>query len=73
MINFHRPSARLIGAALVGVMVLGSALGAEAATKKKAKKPVKVTRTVTLSYTGGCTIDDSICGSNCAAASRYVS
>jgi hypothetical protein len=57
MINANRPSARLLGGALVGVMVLGSALGAEAATKKKPKKPVKVTRTVTLKYTGGCTVE----------------
>lgn len=59
MVGFTRPSARLIGGALVGVMVLGSAISAEAAThhKKKVRKPVKVTRTVTLSYTGGCTLD----------------
>jgi hypothetical protein len=57
MFDGNRPSARLIGGALVGVMVLGSALGAEAATKKKVKKPVKVTRTVTLKYAGGCSIE----------------
>jgi hypothetical protein len=57
MFDGNRPSARLIGGALVGVMVLGSALGAEAATKKKVKKPVKVTRTVTLTYNGGCSIE----------------
>jgi hypothetical protein len=57
---------RLMGAALVGVMVLGSAVGAEAATHKKkaVKKPVKVTRTVTLSYTGGCTIDTPAVGAS---------
>ena len=64
MIDFKRPSARLIGGALVGVLVLGSAVGAEAATKKKAKKPVKVTRTVTLNYTGGCTIDTPAVGAS---------
>ena len=59
MITISRPSVRLIGGALVGVMVLGSAVGAEAATHKKkaAKKPVKVTRTVSLSYISGCTVD----------------
>lgn len=60
MLNVTRPSARLVGGALIGVMVLGSAIGAEAATKKKPAKhkaPVKVTRTVKLSYTGGCTAD----------------
>lgn len=64
MIKMHRPSARLIGSALVGVLVLGSALGAEAATKKKPKKPVKVTRTVTLSYTGGCTLETPAVGAS---------
>ena len=72
MINIQRPSARLVGGALVGVMVLGSALGAEAATKKKAKKPVKVTRTVTLNYTGGCTtevwVDSGDGGGGCVAS-----
>src|SRR3954451_17857832 len=53
-----KPGVRLIGSALDGVMIFGTALGAEAATKKKVvKKPVKHTRTVTLSYTGGCTVD----------------
>src|SRR5256885_17110965 len=49
-----KPGVRLIGSALVGVMIFGTALGAEAATKKKVKKPVKHTRTVTMTYTGGC-------------------
>ena len=53
----NKPSVRLIGSALVGVMIFGTALGAEAATKKKAKKPVRHTRTVTLSYVSGCTVD----------------
>ena len=52
-----KPGVRLIGSALVGVMIFGTALGAEAATKKKAKKPVRHTRTVTLSYVSGCTVD----------------
>lgn len=46
--------ARLIGGALVATMVIGSAVGAEAATKKKV---VRHTRTVTLTYNGGCTIE----------------
>lgn len=59
MLNVNRPSARLIGGSLVAVMVLGSALGAEAATKKKAKHKavVKTTRTVTLKYSGPCGLD----------------
>jgi len=53
-----KPGVRLIGSALVGVMIFGTALGAEAATKKKVvKKPVKHTRTVTLAYKGGCTAE----------------
>jgi hypothetical protein len=64
MIKIQRPSVRLMGAALVGVMVLGSAVGAEAATHKKkaVKKPVKVTRTVTLRYSGGCSLDTPAVG-----------
>src|SRR3954470_12381838 len=57
-----KPGVRLIGSALVGVMIFGTALGAEAATKKKVKKPVKHTRTVTLSYKGGCTAEISAGG-----------
>jgi len=56
MFDDKRPGARLIGAALVGVMIFGTALGAEAATKKK-HKVVRHTRTVTLSYKGGCSVD----------------
>jgi hypothetical protein len=65
VIDVKRPNARLIGGALVATMVLGSALGAEAATKKKKhKKPVKITRTVTLKYQGGCTIDTPAVGAS---------
>jgi hypothetical protein len=64
MIKIQRPSVRVTGAALIGVMVLGSAVGAEAATHKKkaAKKPVKVTRTVTFQYTGGCSVETPAVG-----------
>jgi len=47
--------ARVIGALVVASLVLASAVGAEAATKKKVVK--RTTRTVTLTYTGGCTIE----------------
>ena len=54
----RRPSARLIGGALVVLMIFGTALGADASTKKHHKAVVKkTTRTVKLSYTGGCTLD----------------
>jgi hypothetical protein len=62
MFDDKRPGARLIGGALVGVMIFGTALGAEAATKKKPAKPVKHTRTVTLPYRGGCTAEISAGG-----------
>jgi hypothetical protein len=54
MMQRHRPGARLIGSAVIATLVLGSAVGAEAATKKKV---VKHTRTVTLNYRGGCTVE----------------
>lgn len=72
MFEAKRPGARLIGGALVGVMIFGTALGADAATKKKPRKPVKVTRTVTMKYTGGCTVDTPAVGASgrgdCASA-----
>jgi hypothetical protein len=45
---------RLIGAAVIATLLVGTTVGAEAATKKKV---VKHTRTVTLTYRGGCTVD----------------
>src|SRR5947209_10598061 len=67
------PGVRLIGGALVGVMIFGTALGAEAATKKKpVKKPVKHTRTVTLSYLGGCTVDTpAVSGSLTSSCAQF--
>jgi hypothetical protein len=62
-----KPSRRLLGGLLVATLVAGSAAGAEAATKKK--PPVKkTTRTVTLSYRGGCTIDVGTPAANTSAA-----
>jgi hypothetical protein len=49
--------ARLIAGGLIATTVLATAVGAEAATKKKSTKVVKHTRTVTLTYNGGCTIE----------------
>ena len=72
MFATQRPGVRLIGASLVGVMVLGSAIGAEAATKKKAKPPVKATRTVTLNYIGGCTVTTPVvAGSETSSCSTF--
>jgi hypothetical protein len=59
-----KPGVRLIGSTLVGVMIFGTALGAEAATKKKVKKPVRHTRTVTLPYQGGCSLDTPAAGAS---------
>jgi hypothetical protein len=52
MLSFRRPSHRAVGALVIGTLVLGSAVGAEAATKKP--KVVKHTRVVTYQYNGGC-------------------
>jgi len=75
MFDVNRPNARLVGGALVAVMVFGSALGAEAATKKKHKKHkavVKTSRTVKLSYTGGCTVEDPVLtGSDTSGCSSF--
>jgi hypothetical protein len=64
MLKFTRPSHRVLGGAVVATLVLGSAVGAEAA----AKKPVKHTRTVKVAYTGGCGIVVNVAGSGASAA-----
>jgi hypothetical protein len=73
MIGTQRPTARVVGAAVVAAMVLGSAVGAQAATRKKAKKRVvRHTRTVTLTYTGGCTVEDPVVtGSDTSGCSSF--
>jgi len=54
MLKPNRVSTRLIGGVAIATMVAGTAVGAEAATKKKHKP---IIRTVKLSYQGGCGID----------------
>lgn len=68
MMTVRRPARRAVTGLVVAALVGGSAIGAEAATKKKPAKPKKVTRTVVLKYTGGCTIDLSAGGQSAAAA-----
>ena len=53
MLTFTRVPTRLIGAATIAVMVLGTGVGAHAATKKR---PRPIIRVVKLSYQGGCGI-----------------
>lgn len=58
MMTARRPGRRVAIGLVVAALVGGSAVGAEAATKKKAPpKPKKFTRTVVLKYTGGCTAE----------------
>jgi hypothetical protein len=47
--------ARLIGGAAIATLVVGTGVGAEAATKKRKPKPI--IRVVKMSYQGGCGID----------------
>jgi hypothetical protein len=54
MRSLRRPGYRALGFLVMGSLLVGSAAGAEAATKKK--KVVKHTRVVTLKYTGACTV-----------------
>jgi hypothetical protein len=63
----RRPSRRLVTGLVVAALVGGSAVGAEAATKKK---PVvkRITRTVVLKYTGGCTVELNAGGTSAAGA-----
>ncbi|HET7312659.1 MAG TPA: hypothetical protein VFJ17_15185 [Mycobacteriales bacterium] len=55
MFKIDRVSTRLIGGVAIGTMIVGSAMGAEAATKKKKPKPI--IRTEKIPYQGGCGID----------------
>jgi hypothetical protein len=57
MFRIDRVNARLLGGAAVAALVLGTGVGAEAATHKK---PVKKTRTVTINYQGGCGLDGAV-------------
>jgi len=50
MLKLNRVPTRLIGAATIGVMVLGTGVGAHAAVKKR--KPI--IRHATFTYQGGC-------------------
>ena len=54
MLKPERVSTRLIGGVAIATMVAGSAVGAEAATKKKHKPIIRVQK---ISYQGGCGID----------------
>ena len=55
MFKLERIPARFIGAAVIATLVAGTGVGAEAATKKKHRKPI--IRVVKLAYQGGCGID----------------
>jgi hypothetical protein len=55
MFKLDRAPARLIGAAAIATLVVGTGVGAEAATKKR--KPHPIIRTVKIPYQGGCGID----------------
>ena len=54
MLKPERVSTRLIGGLAIATMVAGSAVGAEAATKKKHRPIIRVQK---IAYQGGCGID----------------
>lgn len=54
MFKPDRVSTRLIGGVAIATMIAGTAVGAEAATKKKHKPIIRVTK---IAYQGGCGID----------------
>jgi len=52
--KLDRVPARLIGGAAIAALVVGTGVGAEAATKKKKHKAKSIVRVVKMSYQGGC-------------------
>ncbi|HET7529692.1 MAG TPA: hypothetical protein VFJ98_01905 [Mycobacteriales bacterium] len=54
MFKLDRVPARLIGGAAIAAIVVGTGVGADAATKHKKKRVI--IRTVTMTYQGGCGI-----------------
>ena len=77
MFKLERVPARVIGAAVIATLVAGTGVGAEAATKKKHRKPI--IRTVTLAYQGGCGYQVVIAGngpsatpSSCVTGDSYT-
>ena len=57
MFKIDRVPARLIGAAAIATLVVGTGVGAEAAKKKKPRPIIRVEK---ISYQGGCGIDIAV-------------
>jgi hypothetical protein len=64
MFKLDRVPVRLIGGVAVAAMVVGTGMGADAATKKKKKV---IIRTVTFDYQGGCGITAKASGTGPSA------
>ncbi|HET6816774.1 MAG TPA: hypothetical protein VFH66_06060 [Mycobacteriales bacterium] len=72
MFSTDRVSTRLIGGVAIATMLVGSAAGAEAATKKKKPKPI--IRVEKIAYQGGCGIDLAVAQAtpgSCVVGSSY--
>ena len=72
MVRINRVPTRLIGAAAVGAMIVGSAVGAHATVRHK---PKPIIRKVTYSYQGGCglaLVAVSATPGACAVGDSYV-
>src|SRR4051812_37296972 len=65
MFKLDRVPARLIGGAAIAVLVVGTGVGAEAATKKK--KPKSIVRVTKISYQGGCGVTSQAAGNGPSA------
>src|SRR4051794_2924644 len=73
MFTFDRVSTRLIGAAAIAALVVGTGVGADAATKKKKHKPI--IRVSKIAYQGGCGIDLAVAAATpgtCVLGGSYV-
>jgi hypothetical protein len=73
MLKPDRVSTRLIGCVAIATMVGGTAVGAEAATKKKKHKPI--VRVQKIAYQGGCGIDLAVAAAtpgSCVLGGSYT-
>jgi hypothetical protein len=67
MFQLDRVSTRVIGAVAIATMVGGTAVGADAATKKKKHKQKAIIRTVKIDYQGGCGVTAKASGNGPSA------
>jgi hypothetical protein len=66
MLKLDRVPVRLIGGAAIAALVVGTGVGAEAATKKR--KPRPIVRVMKITYQGGCGVTARVAGNGPSGA-----